>query len=82
MLYCHTPSLMYAQRFILTMWYVNKITYTIAVDRNYRFILTMWYVNRSFFILEPVEAMGFILTMWYVNNIVTRVVRFLRRVLY
>ena len=53
--------------FILTMWYVNKVVYTIAIDRAYRFILTMWYVNLVYLCINKHTKLSFILTMWYVN---------------
>ena len=35
----------YDASFILTMWYVNKLTFNEAQMKSLGFILTMWYVN-------------------------------------
>ena len=55
-------------RFILTMWYVNKI---IPFNKHLTFtcfILTMWYVNGIGGTTTVNGITGFILTMWYVNE--------------
>ena len=53
--------------FILTMWYVNKVT-AMYISVNFdSFILTMWYVNHC-----PYQINSYPLPSFYINYVVCK----------
>ncbi|MDX5713143.1 hypothetical protein SIK47_18850, partial [Clostridioides difficile] len=53
--------------FILTKWYVNRLSQSEVKECLKSFILTKWYVNRARQNIFRIRNNRFILTKWYVN---------------